>query len=212
MSRLVGSALFWVLLVFSIASYPVIHSLRARVPPPPPVFGTLPAFTLVDQSGQSIRFGPIGPGAGPGFDDLRGKVWVATLVSPKDPVSAAFLTRLSSLQVHVENLGADFALVTFCRDETPAELAGIAHGHRASPRLWKLLSGSPAPVRDALVAGLKEAIHGSPGGIDLESLDRGNTLVLIDREGRIRGYFDGSDVPSVNGLLREIGLVANHLG
>ncbi len=62
------------------------------------------------------------------------------------------------------------------------------------------------------MGGLHEALHGEPGGIDLESLDRGNTLVLIDQQGRIRGYFDGSDEPTVREMLRELGQIANHLG
>ena len=55
-------------------------------------------------------------------------------------------------------------------------------------------------------------MHGEPGGIDIEAMDRGNTLVLVDQQGRIRGYFDGSDLPSVSGMMRETGLIANHLG
>jgi hypothetical protein len=78
--------------------------------------------------------------------------------------------------------------------------------------MWKLVAGSPPEIRAALVAALKETLRGEPGGIDLESLDRGNTLVLIDQQGRIRGFFDGSDEPTVREALREIGQIANHLG
>jgi hypothetical protein len=37
-------------------------------------------------------------------------------------------------------------------------------------------------------------------------------LVLIDSQGHIRGYFDGSDEPTVREMLREIGQIANHQG
>ncbi len=208
-SRLVGSPLFWLLFVLAIASYPIVHSLRAKVPPPPRVLGQMPAFSLTDQSGHTVGFHP---GGAAGYDELGGKLWIAAFVSPKDPISSPFLATLSRLQQRVESLGADFALVAFCSGVEPAELAPVAKDHRASPRLWKLLAGAPGPVHAAVVEGLHEALHGEPGGIDLESLDRGNTLILIDRQGRIRGYYDGSDEPIVNEMLRELDQVANHLG
>ncbi len=208
-SRLVGSAWFWVILVFTIASYPVIHSLRARVPPPPRVLGEMAPFALPDQSGRTLRYTK---GGAPGFDELNGKLWLVNLMAPKDSLAAPYLPRLAKLQDHLQYLGGDFALVSFCRDATPEELLAIAKKNHNSPRMWKLVAGSPPELRAALVGGLHEALHGEPGGIDLESLDRGNTLVLIDQQGRIRGYFDGSDEPTVREMLRELGQIANHLG
>ncbi|HUB09583.1 MAG TPA: hypothetical protein VMB50_21440 [Myxococcales bacterium] len=208
-SRLVGSPLFWTVLVLTIASYPIIHSLRAKLPPPPRVLGQMPNFSLTDQSGHAVGFHA---GAARGFDELNGKVWIAAFLSPKDPISAPFLNRLNKLQSHVENLGADFALVSFCKGLEPAELMPLAKQHHNSPRLWKLLAGAPDPVHAAAVAGLHEALHGEPGGVDLEALDRGNTFILVDQQGRIRGYYDSSDEPTVKEMLREIGQVANHLG
>ncbi|MHB8417963.1 MAG: thioredoxin domain-containing protein [Myxococcales bacterium] len=208
-SRLVGSPLFWAALVLSIASYPVVHSIRAKLPPPPRVLGQMPDFSLTDQSGHAVGFHR---GAAGSFDELNGKVWIAGFLSPEDPISAPFLDRLNKLQSHVENLGAEFALVSFCRGLAPADLMPLAKQHHNSPRLWKLLAGAPDPVHAAAVAGLHEALHGEPGGIDLEALDRGNTLILVDRQGRIRGYYDSSDEPTVKEMLRELGQIANHLG
>jgi protein SCO1 len=208
-SRLVGSAWFWLLLVLTIASYPVIHSLRAKIPPPPRILGEVPAFALPDQSGRTLRYTK---GGTPGFDELNGKVWLVNLMAPKDSLAAPYLPRLAKLQDHLQYMGGDFALVSFCRDATWTELAAIAKSHHNSPRMWKLVAGSPADMHDALLAGLREALHTEPGGIDVESLDRGNTLVLIDQQGRIRGYYDASDEPTVREMLRELGQIANHLG
>lgn len=208
-SRLVGWPWFWGILVFGIGSYPVVHSLRATIPPPPRVLGEMPAFALPDQSGRTLHYVK---GGTPGFDELNGKIWLVNLMAPKDPLAGPYLPRLAELQNHLQYLGADFAMVSFCRDASPEELAVIAKAHHNSPRMWKLVAGSPPEVRAALVAGLKETLHGEPGGLDLISLDRGNTLVLVDRQGRIRGYFDGSDEPTVREMLREIGQIANHLG
>jgi protein SCO1/2 len=208
-AKLVGSPWFWVILVFTIASYPVIHSLRAKILPPPRLLGEVPAFALPDQSGRTLSYTK---GGKPGFDELNGKVWLVNLMAPKDSLAAPYLPRLSKLQDHLQYLGGDFALVSFCRGATSTELAAVAKANHNSPRMWKLVAGSPPEMHDALVAGLREALHTEPGGIDLESLDRGNTLVLIDQQGRIRGYYDASDEPTVREMLRELGQVANHLG
>jgi protein SCO1/2 len=208
-SKLVGSAWFWVILVFSIASYPVIHSLRAKIPPAPRVMGEMPAFALPDQSGRVLHYTK---GGTPGFDELNNKLWLVNLMAPKDPIAAPYLPRLSKLQDHLQYLGGDFALVSFCSDATPAELLAIAKTNHNSPRMWKLVAGIPPEIRAALLAGLREALHTEPGGIDIESLDRGNTLVLVDQQGRIRGYYDTSDEPTVREMLRELGQIANHLG
>ena len=130
-------------------------------------------------------------------------MWLVNLMAPKDSLAAPYLPRLAKLQDHLQYMGGDFALVSFCRDATWTELAAIAKSHHNSPRMWKLVAGSPADMHDALLAGLREALHTEPGGIDVESLDRGNTLVLIDQQGRIRGYYDASDEPTVREMLRD---------
>ena len=207
-ARAVARPLFWVVAVALFAAFPIVRAVQLRIPAPPPMLGALPAFSLPSASGQAVAFSP---GAQSSFNELSGRVLVLDFLAPKEALASPFLARVAKLQVRLHNMGEALALVSFCRDASPAELQAIGQSRQASPRLWKLLAGQPEEIRTAVQAALRADQHGEPGATDLESLWRGNTLVLVDPQGQIRGLYDGSDPTSYETLVREVGLLANHV-
>ncbi len=207
-ARAVARPLFWLAAVALLAGFPIVRALRVRLPPPPPLLGAMPAFSLVDPLGQTVRFTP---GAAGAFEEISGRVWIASFLAPKEAIASPFLARLQELQDRLRNLGESFALVSFCRDATPAELAAVGRARRASPRLWKLLAGQPPELEAAAEAAFAKAVGGKLSDVDRESLTRGNSLLLVDGRGRIRGVYDGSDKLAVETLIGEVGLLANHV-
>ena len=83
----------------------------------------------------------------------------------------------------------DVRLVSFTVDpagDTPPVLAAYAKTHGASPSIWYFLTGQVSTLqmldRDAFKLGNLDA-----------SMQHSTRFVLVDRQGRIRGYYDTSD-------------------
>ena len=200
MSRLLGRPLFWVAALGVLFGVPVARSLARRVPPPPPVLGTLPAFTLNDQQGR--RFGT---------GDLAGKVWVADFIFTGCQQACPQLTaRMREVGRRARNLGPDFHLVSISVDperDTPERLAAYAASYGASPLAWSFLTGPAGAIEAAVTGGFKEAMGREPAG-DFWEIFHGEHLVLVDRQLRIRGYFPATP-EGLDQLMEAIGRVAN---
>lgn len=198
----VGRPLLWAAVLLVFAAWPVIWTLRARVPPPPPVLGTVPAFELTDQDGRSF-----------GSADLAGRVWVASFIFTRcETVCPAITRQMARVQDRTRNLEPAVHLVSFSVDpehDTPARLAAYARAHRASPRMWTFLTGPSDAVRETVEKGLrvsigKDAADPSPAGIS-----HGTHLVLVDGAARIRGYYDPAEADALDRLVRDAALLAN---
>jgi uncharacterized membrane protein YozB (DUF420 family)/cytochrome oxidase Cu insertion factor (SCO1/SenC/PrrC family) len=142
-------------------------------------FGTVPAFSLTERGGRAVS-----------LDDLRGKVWVAAFQFTR--CSAGCPQVSQTLQRLQRDLAGrpDVVLVTFTVDpkyDNLERLRAYAENYGASPDRWLFLTGDEAEVH-RVMAGLKlpRANPLSEGVIDHTF-----KLVLVDQEGRVRGYYDG---------------------
>ncbi|MCS7309524.1 MAG: SCO family protein [Armatimonadetes bacterium] len=184
-----------------IVSY--VHSRRAKVELVPaqslPVYGTLPPFQLTAHTGEPIS-----------LDDLRGKVWVANFF---------FTTCRSICPIMQENVATEVyaalkdrpqvRLVSFTVDpehDTPQVLAEYARTKGASPDTWTFVTGSKADIYRLARKGFKLAAEDTPEYIQGTKHDfiHSEKLVLVDREGRIRGYYSGLDLEQVRQLVRDV--------
>ncbi len=208
LARAVGSPLFWLLLVLAGLALPIsAQVLRARTPPLP-VLGTLPGFTLADQDGR--RFGA---------SDLRGYVWVAGFIFTRCPtICPAITATMARMQHRARGIEQAFRLVSFSVDpdfDTPGVLAGYARKHKASPRMWKLLTGPFDQMKAAVVDGLKIHMADQPqprqieGQQDFASIFHGTHFVLVDQELRVRGYYASDDPDVVDRVLHDAAMLVN---
>ena len=101
-AALVARPGFWVVLVGILFTLPIVRSVRAKLPPPLPVLGTIGEFALTDQEGQP--FGSV---------QLKDRVWVADFIFTRCPTACPLLTeRMTKVQHRGRNLGPAFALVS----------------------------------------------------------------------------------------------------
>jgi protein SCO1 len=198
----VGRPLTWAIVVGLIAAWPIAWALLTPLPPRLPILGTVPPFELTAQDGS--RFGS---------KDLAGRVWLASFIFTRcETVCPAITRQMARIQGRTRNLEPTFHLVSISVDpefDDPARLAAYARAHRASPRMWTFLTGPAGDLRDAVTRGLrvsmaKEAEH--PGK---EAISHGTNLVLVDGEGRIRGYYDPDDPSTVDRVVRDAALLVN---
>jgi protein SCO1/2 len=174
-------------LLLSIAIVAFRH--RASAKEDLPVLSRIEGFSLVDQRGKSVR-----------LEDLGGKVWVADFIFTGCQAACPMLTsRMRSLQRHIEEregaLGRELPvrLVSFSVDpevDTPEKLQAYAAKWGADERRWLFLTGTLDEINRAVTRGMKIAFE--KGGADTSAFDvmHGERIVIVDKLGRIRGYFE----------------------
>jgi len=154
-----------------------------------PVYYDVPAFDLVAQDGQPFHSAV-----------LAGKIWVADFIYTTCPGPCPRMTsQMHEVQDAIANR-PDVKLVSFTVDperDTPIVLADYAKVHGASSEHWYFLTGPEATLQklDRDVFKL--------GNLD-KSLQHSTRFILIDRQSRIRGYYDTSESQSIPRLIADI--------
>jgi protein SCO1 len=166
---------------------------RQSVAPDLPLLGALPAFTLVAEDGKPF-----------GRDDLLGRVWIADFVftscSDACPRLQAKMKKLQDRLIPLEQ-GGNIGLLSISVDperDTPQKLKEYGETFGARAGLWRSLTGEQKEVERTVVRGFHTAMAKMPredADPHLEAFEimHGERLVLVDRMGRIRGYYDADD-------------------
>jgi protein SCO1/2 len=164
-----------------------------------PVLGALPAFALLDERGEPF-----------GSADLRGKVWVANFIFTRCPTVCPLFTRkMASLQPLARELGGGLHLVSFSVDpefDRPEVLRAYAEKAGADPERWTFLTGEAAQIRATVLNGFKVTLGRSAE--DATSILHGTHFVLVDGDGRVRGYYASGDPAAVERLRRDMARLA----
>jgi protein SCO1/2 len=168
--------------------------------PPPPVLGRVPPFALTNRDGRPVTLA-----------SLAGAPWVADFVFTRCAASCPMMTaRLARLNRDLPPGPPDktLHLVSFTVDpdhDTPEVLARYAASFKAPPR-WLFLTGPMAEIHRLSRDGFKLAIDIPKGdaGSTQEPILHSTRFVLVDGEGRIRGYYDGEDEKAMGRLVRDL--------
>jgi cytochrome oxidase Cu insertion factor (SCO1/SenC/PrrC family) len=159
-------------------------------------YGTLPSFELVNQDAQPF-----------GTAQLAGKIWIADFIFTTCPGPCPIIsTRMSELQKPLEK--TDIHLVSFTVDpekDTPGVLRAYAEKLHAQPARWDFLTGARSAIYSLARDGFKLAVSDDSG--ETEAPVHTTRVVLVDRHGAIRGYYDALAPDAVTKLLAD----ANHL-
>lgn len=194
--------IFWITWTIVGLAIPTWGALRREPLPKLPVLGSLPDFTLTDQDGRPY-----------GSADLRGKVWVASFIFTRCPTICPDITRkMAKIQHRARNIEPAFRLISFSVDpdfDTPSRLTEYAQRHKASPRMWRMLTGPLDDVKRTIVGGLKIGMGTPVNEADLENVFHGTHFVLVDADMRIRGYYDSSDPELGDNVLQAAAMLIN---
>ena len=163
---------------------------RARLP----VYGTLPEFELVERGGSGVS-----------LQSLQGKVWVADFIFTHCAGPCPLLSsRMSRLQEAVRDLDG-VRLVSFTVDperDTPEVLAEYARRYQADAERWLFLTGPKEPLYRLVGEGFRLAVD--DGGPQAGLITHSTRFVLVDQQGRVRGYYDGAEPGTADALLPDI--------
>lgn len=156
-----------------------------------PQLAKVPSFTLTDQNGQPF-----------GTQQLQGKIWIADFIYTTCPGPCPMISsRMSETQKPLRDTGVK--LVSFSVDpahDTPAVLRGYAEKLNAQPGRWEFLTGDKDTIYRLSRDGFKLAVGaGEKPGEPMHS----TRVILVDRNGRIRGYYDATEADAVTRLLAD---------
>lgn len=138
--------------------------------------------------------------------DLLGQIWVAdfafTRCSGPCPILGSNVARLQ------KTLPREVRFVTFTVDpdsDSTEVLARYAGRLGAEPGRWLFARLEPRPLFELAVAGFKLPVYidpkAEPGSRSIHS----TKLVLVDRAGVVRGYYDGLSEGGLDDLKRDLG-------
>ncbi len=160
------------------------------------IFHSIPPFTFMDQTGKTFS-----------QKDVAGKIYVANFffascktVCPKMN-EQVFRVQQALIEDTV------FEILSFTVDpenDNVAALSAYAEKMKADPRHWHFLTG----IKDSIYAlarngYLVPAAEGKTANDFFHSQD----LILIDKQSRIRGIYDGTDPAEVDTLIDEVKLL-----
>jgi len=145
---------------------------------PLPVFGEIPRFELLNQQGRK-------------FDgsSLNGHVWVADFIFTNCESSCPRMSsKMHSIQSATDNAVKLVSFTVDPRRDTPQALAEYGKKYSADDARWTFLTGDTATL---------DMLDHDAFKLGNLSMDHSTRFVLVDRKGRIRGYyglFDGDPV------------------
>ena len=176
-----------------------------------PVYGGIPSFSLTDQIDRTLT-----------DEDIRGKVVLANFIFTTCTQSCPVLSpRMAELQEQLGEdgvLGQEVLLLSFSVDpehDTPEVLQAYAQRYGTDHDSWRLLTGSPAAMRRVITDGFKLAFGQMPGRTEHVHDDGSahfheydvahtNRVVLGDRAGRVRAYYDGASDWDMAQVLKDV--------
>jgi protein SCO1/2 len=187
MARILASACLAAILLTALAG-----SCARPAPVGPEPIGNVAEFQLTDQDGAPF-----------GLAELHGKVWVTDFFFTSCPSFCPLLTQAMS------ELAREFAGEPALRflsvtvdpaTDTPAVLRAHAVEHGLPQERWRFLTGDQAAIRELCERSFLLAF-GEDLGADGDIL-HSSRLVLVDAQGRVRGYYDALD-PAARKPLRD---------
>jgi protein SCO1/2 len=186
--------LVWVVMGGTILAIGVAFLLELHPSGPrlPVLFEKLPPFALTNQAGEII-----------GNSTLQDQVWVADVIFTRCAGLCATLTKqMGQLQAALP-AGAPIKLVSLTADpeyDSAERLRRYADQAGAGPGRWQFLTGDKKQIYELAVDGLKFVVRENTPGerqSDADLFLHSERFVLVDKKGRVRAYYDGTDTNSI---------------
>jgi protein SCO1/2 len=182
--------LVWGALVMTVlaiaAAFVWTRSQESNPHKPLDILGDVPSFTLTNQFAQPIS-----------LTNLLGQVWVADVIFTTCPMSCERMTqRMNALAKQVSDRApVKFVSITaYPSFDTSDVLKKYAERHGVDQSRWHFLTGIKRDVYELSVNGLKFSVLDNTNRVIPEDLFIHSTqFALVDKRGKIRGYFEGTE-------------------
>jgi protein SCO1/2 len=154
----------------------------------------VPPFTLVNQSGNTYT-----------LDSVKGKIVIADFIfTTCQTICPAMSTQMTRVQEAFKNNKKDIVILSHSIDpehDTVGVLMEYAKKYGVDQGIWKLLTGKKEEIYKMAHKGY--ALSAVEDHTIKEGFIHSDKMVLVDRLGRIRGYYSGVDPLKVDTLILE---------
>lgn len=152
----------------------------------------IPEFALTDQNGNTY-----------GSNDLKGKVFVADFIYTSCESSCPVISsELTTIEKSI-NKSEPFRMVSFsldpAHDSVPA-LKAFSKQFGAIDSIWHFLTGPREQIYDLGQKGFLQTVLNK----DQSFVQHSQKVVLVDKSGMIRGFYNGVDSIEMSLLVRDI--------
>lgn len=174
----------FVFLTFLIISFQ--NSLKAEKLP---ILGQIPDFQLIDSEGKSF-----------GFKQLKEKVWIADFVFTTCGSICPVLTKNMAALHRTFYMVNSVELVSISVNpdqDSPEVLRQYQKKFTTDAKNWRFLTGETNEIKRLVVEGFKL------GSVE-DPVFHSDRFVLVDSQGRIRGYYDGINSDGLNAIYKDI--------
>jgi protein SCO1 len=160
------------------------------------VFHTVPPFVLTDQNNQQVTEAL-----------TKNKIYVADFIFTR---CATICPKITSQLVRIQKEFADDSVLILSHTidpdyDTPEVLKGYATNNDAQDGVWYFLTGNKASLYDLAHKGYYIAATEDEKKTDaIQTFSHSDKLILIDKEGHIRGFYEGTNPSDVDRLRAEI--------
>ena len=162
-----------------------------------PVYGQVRDFHLTDVNNKELK-----PA------ELLGKVWVTNFFFTTCGDICPLMTKNMASLHRSYRLLDDVAFVSITvnpENDNSAALAKYAKKQEADTAKWHFLTGSREAITELMVKGFKlESMQ--------DAIFHSSFFVLVDRNGTIRGYYDGTSTERVQSLFKDIAILLKERG
>jgi len=176
------------------------------------VFGTVPDFSLIDRSGRKVT-----------REDLLGKVWITNFIFTHCldtcPLQSAEMAKFQADFAEEKDLRLVSITVDPERD-TPEVLSRYAKRYGADPERWLFLTGEKKTIYRLALEGFRLNVVDPAEGVKSWLLGpppllahheetgtqfiHSSRFVLVDRQARIRGYYQSAEEEALQRLRRDV--------
>ena len=179
------------LVVGSMWMFFFVHEIRRTELP---VYGFIPDFSLTESSGRMMT-----------RQDLLGNIWVADFIFTTCGGACPMMSSNMKQLQNTLNDSTDVKLVSITVDperDSPAALAEYAKRYGARPDQWYFLTGDSNAIQALAKTGFFLATE--TGSDPKEPIIHSQKFALVDKRGRLRGFFDGESPAVTRTLLTAI--------
>lgn len=160
-------------------------------------YGSVPDFSLTERDGSTVSLA-----------QLRGKIWVAdfiyTTCTDTCPLQTAMMAKLQ--EEYAGKPEVMFVSITVDPErDTPHVLSQYADKHQAVATRWYFLTGQRDRIMRLIQQGFHLAVTAAPVDADTGGMiPHSPRFVLVDKEARIRGYYDSRELAVLARLKNDI--------
>lgn len=159
------------------------------------IYPTIPAFHYLNQDSVVVE-----------SSQMKGKVWIANFFFSNCPsICPPMISQMKRLNILTSDLNRHLQYMSFSIDpsnDTPARLREYIRENGIEAKNWYFFTGNEAKTHRLGVEHF--LVHAASDDVAPGGFAHSDGLVLVDREGYVRGVYHGTSTDEVDQLNKDI--------